>query len=278
MHLMLEPTRAMEPAHPLEVKDPPPEAVRAQLERMLGGALFSRSERLRRFLRYVVEQKLSGRQHQLSEYAIATEVYDRASSFNPATDTIVRVEARRLRSTLERYYAAEGRPDRVWISVPKGGYEPAFSRKATLPPEVEPDRGVSSVAVLPFEDLGLDGDQERFCEGVSEEIVGALAEVDGLRVAAGWLVCASDSRHPDIRSIREEWHADSIVRGTVRRAGERMRVTVQVVSAVSGYNVWSHRFDECAHDVFAVQDQVASTVAAAFQRRFGRDQIAGEGR
>ena len=106
-------------------------AVRTQLERILASADFAQSERIKSFLKYVVEETLDGRAERLKEYTIATSVFGRDESFDPQTNTIVRVEAGRLRRRLERYHLTDGRGDEVRIDLPKGTYVPLF--RATPP-------------------------------------------------------------------------------------------------------------------------------------------------
>lgn len=108
---------------------PDAELIRKQLDRVLASPQFFRSERLRRFLRFVVEAALDGEVERLKETNIGVEVFDRNPSYDPKLEPVVRVEARRLREKLERYYASEGRDDRIVILLPKGGYVPQFQTK-----------------------------------------------------------------------------------------------------------------------------------------------------
>ena len=112
--------------------DVSPADVRAQLQRILSNVLFLRSDRLSRFLSFVVEQTLEGRQSGLKEYQVGVEVCGRSESYDPRTDPVVRVEARRLRSALESYYAQEGQDDPILISLPKGGYVPSFAQRHAI--------------------------------------------------------------------------------------------------------------------------------------------------
>jgi tetratricopeptide (TPR) repeat protein len=105
------------------------EAVRGQLERILNSKAFARSPRISRFLSFVVEQTLDGQENKLKEYLLGVEVFGRLDSFDPRIDSIVRVEARRLRYKLERYYENEGPSDPVLIQFRKGCYIPAFAEK-----------------------------------------------------------------------------------------------------------------------------------------------------
>lgn len=123
------------------------EDVRAQLRRILGGGDFDAPERVRRFLSYVVEEKLSGHGDRIKAYGIAVEVFGRSADFDVMSDPVVRIEAGRLRRGLERYYLLEGRTDPLVIDIPKGGYVPSFrwrlddqeAPEPLSPPALPPD-------------------------------------------------------------------------------------------------------------------------------------------
>jgi len=106
------------------------EAVRDQLKRILGSKAFARSPRISRFLSFVVEQTIDGQESKLKEYLLGVEVFGRLDSFDPRIDSIVRVEARRLRYKLDKYYESEGPGDPVYIQFRKGCYVPTFEKSA----------------------------------------------------------------------------------------------------------------------------------------------------
>src|SRR5918996_6517398 len=108
---------------------------RTQLQRILDSPAFEASERRKRFLRYIVDESLAGRADRLKGYSIALAVFDRDDSFDPQTDPVVRLEARRLRRALEHYYLTAGRDDPIRIQIPKGGYAPICERQAAAPAE-----------------------------------------------------------------------------------------------------------------------------------------------
>src|SRR5580658_10697160 len=108
---------------------PAPE-IRAELELILRSRAFIQSHRIRRFLQFVVEESLLGQPHRLKEYLIGLEVFDRREAFDPRVDSIVRVEARRLRYKLEEYYRTEGREDGIRIVLRKGSYVPIFEYRS----------------------------------------------------------------------------------------------------------------------------------------------------
>ena len=114
---------------------------RAQLEKILSGETFARAARLTRLLRYLVRHSIETDRAFIKEYTLGVEVFDRGESFDPRTDTTVRVQARRLRARLAHYYETEGRGDRCVIEIPKGGYQPEFHAREPLPAPPVPASG-----------------------------------------------------------------------------------------------------------------------------------------
>src|SRR5579863_9439109 len=124
-----------------------PERVRAQLDRIQASAAFADAERASKFLRFIVNRALDGRTGEIKESVIAVEALGRNPSFDSKSDSIVRVEAGRLRDRLNSYYAGEGRSDPVLISLPKGGYVPEFAeRQAPDEPPLKQRRSVLPLA------------------------------------------------------------------------------------------------------------------------------------
>jgi serine/threonine-protein kinase len=117
-----------------------------------------------------------------------------------------------------------------------------------------------SIAVLPFENQS-GADDEYFADGVTDEILNALAQVEGLRVAARASCFAFKGKREDLRAIGEKLDVTTVLEGTVRRAGSRLRITVQLANAADGYQLWSERYDREMTDVFAVQDEIATAIA-----------------
>src|SRR4051812_16204360 len=161
----------------------PPDAeqdARRQLERVLGSVAFRQVDRLKRFLNFIVSESLAGRGHQLKEYVIGVQVFDKDSSFDPRADPIVRVQARRLRARLVRYYREEGGADAIVDELPKGGYTPVFkTREATATGRRSIGATLAAfntIAVLSFSDDSATGDLDYFCRGLREEIVHRLAK------------------------------------------------------------------------------------------------------
>jgi eukaryotic-like serine/threonine-protein kinase len=119
---------------------------------------------------------------------------------------------------------------------------------------------VPSIAVLPFANLSPDPEQEYFCDGMTEELITALGAIEGLRVAAKTSTFHLKGKDLEIRTIGERLNVETLLEGSVRKAGNRLRVTAQLVNVSDGYHLWSERYDRQLDDVFAVQDQIARAI------------------
>jgi serine/threonine-protein kinase len=241
----------------------PEEAVRQQLERILGSKTFSQVDRLKRFVGFIVRETTGGRGGELKEYVIGVQVFGKEPSFDPRTDPIVRVQARRLRTRLVRYYREEGQTDELIIDLPKGGYTPVFRRReATSSPRPSLSAALANrntVAVVPFADHTQGASLRYFCAGMRDEIVHALLSLKTLRLLA--LEGVDDERDSDARAAG----AALLIRGSVRSNGDRLRVTTQLVDGTSGCYLWSEAVDVSATDPIASQERIAKTILAKLE-------------
>lgn len=124
-----------------------------------------------------------------------------------------------------------------------------------------------AIAVLPFENFSSEDEQEYFCDGITEELINALTRVDELRVVARTSAFAFKGQHRDIRKIGEELNVRTVVEGSVRKAGDQLRITAQLINTPSGYHVWSQRYDRKLQDVFAIQEEIAQSIVRALSIR-----------
>jgi TolB-like protein len=134
--------------------------------------------------------------------------------------------------------------------------------EAMAAPEAAPEK---SIAVLPFANLSPDPENEFFADGVTEEILNALSQVAELRVAGRMSSFSLKGKHQDLKVIGEQLHVRHVLGGSVRRAGQRVRITAQLVDATDGYHMWSEKYDREIEDVFAVQDEIATAIATKLQ-------------
>jgi serine/threonine protein kinase/Tfp pilus assembly protein PilF len=122
-----------------------------------------------------------------------------------------------------------------------------------------------SIAVMPFANMSGDNEREYFSDGLAEEIINSLAQLPGLKVTARTSAFAFRGKEQDITKIAAELGVRTILEGSVRTAGNRIRVTAQLINAADGYHLWSQRYDGDLEDVFAVQDEIATAIAGALQ-------------
>jgi eukaryotic-like serine/threonine-protein kinase len=135
---------------------------------------------------------------------------------------------------------------------------------------VREERGAEparSLAVLPFVNLNADPENEFFSDGMTDELIGALASLEGLHVVSRTSAFAFKGKHEDIRTIGDRLNVQTILEGSVRRAGRRLRVAAQLVNVADGFQLWSETFDRELEDVFAIQDQIAGAITAALEVR-----------
>jgi serine/threonine-protein kinase len=269
------------------VSAPVPEAVRTQLERILASRTFRRSRGQQRFLRHVVDITLEGCPEKLKETALGMEVFERGADFDPRIDTIVRVEARRLRLRLEAYYKNEGGNDDVLIALPPGGYVPEFFQRTAQPVRRRMGRrwivaaivlavlaGAAvfwpgwrppvSVAVLPFtDDSPGEGNQYR-AEGVTEDIAQALAQVPRLKVADHAAAVSVRASRKSLAEIGRLLRVATVLEGSVQTQAGHHRVSARLVRVRDGQAIWSGT--EAAGDAATLQNAshaIACNVARA---------------
>ncbi len=163
---------------------------------------------------------------------------------------------------------------------PAGGTAPP-RRKPAVPSaegrrgrrsESQPRDAVASIAVLPFADLSPAKDQDYFCDGIAEELLNALCAVPGLRVAARGSSFQFKGRSVDAREVGKALGVATLLEGSVRKAGNRMRISAQLVSAGDGYQLWSESFDRGLEDIFATQEEIAQSVVRALELRLSRSE------
>jgi TolB-like protein/Flp pilus assembly protein TadD len=136
----------------------------------------------------------------------------------------------------------------------------AFQKQAEAAADAQ-----KSIAVLPFANMSADPEQEYFVDGLAEELLNLLAGIPELRVAARTSSFSFKDENIDIRTIAQKLNVEHILEGSVRRAGDALRITAQLIQADSGYHLWSQRFDRKFEDVFAIQDEIAVAVVDALR-------------
>jgi len=250
-----------------------PKAIKEQLQRILSSPEFDATDRQKKFLCYVTQMFLEGRAGEIKGYTVATDVFGRKTDFDPSTDPIVSVEARRLRRALEHYYLKAGRRDSVRITIPKGSYVPSFffqtaADSSSSSPETEPNNNGPvdrwpSVLIRPFQNLSEVTGPNYVAEGCMTELAIELSRYQDIRV----LMKPSD---PGGQSI-EEPTARFSIDGSVSYGAHKLNVTVQLFDRKTHRQVWGDVY-ECdlkATELVAFQRETAQIVAAKIAQEQG---------
>ena len=280
---------------------PPPltEPVRAELQKVLSSSGFARNDRLSGFLRFVVEQELSGRGDELKESVIGVEYFGRRPDYDVRQDSVVRNEAGKLRARLAEYYIAEGAADRLIIDLPKGGYKPVFrhSEKTTTrapePPRPRRRNWIGSpcagcaivsavvygilhrstpipIAVLPLVNLDRNPDHDYFADGLTGEIIRNLSIIEGLAVRSQTSSFALKGKPQNVHDVGKQLEAEYILEGSVLLSGQQLRIDAQLVRVRDDFPLWSGKYNRELTDVFAVQDEISRGIVNGLRLKLGQ--------
>jgi TolB-like protein/Flp pilus assembly protein TadD len=241
-----------------------PEGVRLALEQVLASTQFRQAGAQARLLRYTVEAAIAQSPVPLKEYTVAVEALGRPASFDPRSDSIVRVLARKLRESLTRYYEHEGRQDAVRFEYTRGSYVPRI--EVTGPDTAARPR---TIAVLPFLNLSAAHDAGYFSDGLTEELMFLLSRTANLRVVARTSCFGLKGSAEDVRELGRRLGAELLVEGGVRLEATRLRVTARLVSAADGLEAWSDCYDRTLDDTLSVQEEIAAAIAGALRVQAG---------
>jgi serine/threonine protein kinase/tetratricopeptide (TPR) repeat protein len=130
----------------------------------------------------------------------------------------------------------------------------------------------NSIAVLPFTNMSADEGQEYFCDGIAEDIINDLTKVDGLQVVARTSAFAFKGKTDDVREIGKKLNASAVLEGSVRKDGDNLRITAQLINVKDGYHIWSERYDRELKDVFAIQEEIAQSIVQALKIKLTEEQ------
>jgi TolB-like protein len=283
------------------VASPTHEEIRAQLQRILESPLFSTALRLSQFLKFVVVRSIEGQAAAIKEYLIGVEVYNRAPSYDPKADSIVRAEASRLRAKLREYYESSGKNDPIRIDLPKGSYTPVFrlNLSSDVPAPIRPAeplprakfpwqwgvaaaglilaaavavywgttgeaRKVRSIAVMPPANLGPDRTNDKLGDTLADEMTSALVDSAEWKVV-GRAPAKDQTGHDQMLTwLQKNLHADLVLTGSYR-VGENsnVRLSMQLVNVEDGSLLWTQTYHQRLTLLAEAQKAWAQALVAA---------------
>lgn len=269
--------------------DPTQEEVQQALLRILASPAFVRAGRVRDFLQFVVTETLAGKADGIKESVVAIEVFHRTSDFDARIDSVVRVEAHKLRDRLRTYYATEGAADSVVIEVPKGAYVPSFRYSASDRPRhflttrtalwlavaaasvltlvviasgwgTYRPKPLGSVAVVAFSTPENDTTLAELASALSEDISAALSQLATLRVIAP--TSATQVRPGESApAAGQRLHVEALITGSLRRTSTGVRFTVELLQARDGAKLYGQTWDRDTVALLDMSGEVASALA-----------------
>ena len=279
--------------------EPTADEVREQLARILASEVFANTDRLSRFLRYVVERTLAGESDQLKEYAVGLGVFDRSEQYDPRVDSIVRVEASRLRTKIDEYYRSHDGSDAILIRLPKGSYAPVFERRpgtASVAPSAAHRPAVRSswrwwavglalataaavaivawraasattpevaIAVLPFEVFSTDPAQQLLAARLTDGVTSELARLGTVSVVSRTSAQQFAGARRSIREMAQALGANFVLEGSVETNGDAVRVSGRLVDGAIDRKIWVEDFVGRVGELHDLQRRIADATAAA---------------
>jgi adenylate cyclase len=282
----------------------PDQDIRAELDRILAAKGFSSAGRLSKLLRYVVDKTLSGETDQLKEYSVGIEVFERDEKYDPRLDSIVRVEAGRLRTRLDEYYNGEGATSPIRITLPRGGYSAKFEKKDALAEPQAPQAPkapkapaalvllaavlVASVSLMVWwlinrdrsahEDLrptaavllfsaNMIGGDNNYSEQITEAVTSELARLGTISVASFTSAMQFEGRRPPMSEIAAALKSTYVIEGSAEDEASELLVVIRLVNAENDRKVWVSDYRGQREDVRGIAQRIAFDVSAEILRR-----------
>lgn len=234
-----------------------------QLKRILSYPAFENSQVLSGFLKFIVGETLAGRGDSLKEYTIGTQVLSKKSGYDPQADASVRIHAGRLRRALDEYYQRPGQRDPVYISVPKGTYQPKFESVVPVKSTIERQsiQNKPTLAVLPFH-FQDQNSLYALADGLCDQICTEFTNFHELSVVSYYSSRKISSRITDIKEAGLLLDAQYLLTGSVQENGSVIRVRVQLIQTKTQHQVWASTYEKEKQNMnaFLIQDDIVRHV------------------
>jgi TolB-like protein len=256
------------------------ELVTQQLLAILNYGEIKHSPVLSRFLSFVVDKKLFGREDEIKEYTIGVTGLGKPTDFNPQLDASVRIHAGRLRKVLQQYYSGQGKNDTVLIDIPKGGYIPVFENRNAINgnsiPTPDPlnqtieniplpslnGHSKPIIAVLPFHNLSSDNSKDYFVTGIGEQLSTDLARFQNISVISYYSTYNYDSALIDLQEMKKTVNIDYVLTGSVRFINELARLNVQLILPENGHIIFTETYSRhlTPENIFDIQEEITGEI------------------
>ncbi len=262
----------------------PKELINDQLQKIFSDHLFAKSEILRKFLAFIVDQTASGHANWVKEYTIAVNVLDKAADFKPQNNGIVRIHAGRLRRALNNYYNNNGSSDNIKIFIPKGRYVPVFvgmdsefpasdSIDDAINDDKQPsgpssslltDESLTVIAVLPFQHFNNDPLENSLVDGLGLQLSNALMKFKKYSVAAYYTVSDLWKKIPELSKLVSILEVSYVITGNIQRMENRIRSHIQLIDCNNGIQLCSCMYEGELNpeNFFRLQDEMVAFIIA----------------
>ncbi len=258
------------------------ELILQQVDKILEYPLFTVSDILQRFLKYIINETLSGRENQIKEYTIAKYVLNKSPEFRPLHDGIVRVHARRLRDALNKYYVDRAMENECEITIPKGGYIPVFRLFKPLDVNISENMGhrqtafpdeTIKIAIMPFKTFDVTNSRLAFADNLGQMLSSQISQFPNSRVLSYYTTQQLQLKNREIKSIATDYGVNYVLVGNVHFESSRLRVVIQFINASTEILVWSDNYvyEFTKTNLFEMEDVIVSRVMhsmAELSKRF----------
>lgn len=257
-----------------------PEGIKEQLSRILASPKFMASRRLSRFLSFVVEQSQKGQSGRIKQYTIAVDALGYGDDFDPQSDPVIRIQARRLRRALDQYYDTLGTSDPIRIDIPKGSYVPLFvqigsppvrielqtTKKRALSPQITVKKPSlikpASIAVLPFVFQGDNQQEAYLADALTEALTVGLAKFESLSVIASQSTMQFKDVNSAVNEITKALGVHFLLTGSLRKKNGLLRVLAQLIDTRDESLLWAESMDRdiSSTSIFAALDDISRRI------------------
>ncbi|MGI9537185.1 MAG: hypothetical protein ACR2PB_08940 [Desulfocapsaceae bacterium] len=253
--------------------------IEAQLKKILNSAAFKGATKLKQFLGYVVEKYCDGSADDIKQYNIGVEAFSLKQDFDPQQDPIVRIMAGKVRRRLAEYYSSEGIDDELLVEIPKGSYVPKITnKKLTTGNAVEKLSSESQslvhnlkIAVVPFQNISGDAHLDYFADGVAEEITSILSQYKDFSIVPPIATRNVVITRLTLQDIGREFNVRYVLDGSIRSAGQQVRIIVRLNDVSDHSMVWTSTYDTEINvdNLINIQDEIATEITNSIANEYG---------